>query len=264
MFLSFSDGKIHYSDSGQGSVIVLLHGYLESSEIWQNFAKKLSYGFRVIAMDLPGHGLSDNYSETHSMEFMALALKALLDNEGIKEIFLIGHSMGGYITLAFLDLFPEFLSGYCLFHSHPLADAPETVEKRKKDISTVYEGNRDLMCHESVKKMYAASNLDRLSTALNLSDKIASSLSDTGIIAVLNGMITRSSRLNLVEDGKVPFLWILGALDNYINCEIIQQKVKLPSNAKVVILNNSGHMGFIEEEDQSVNVITEFVRNLTF
>ena len=80
MFLFFRGGKIHYSDSGKGAVIVLLHGYLESSEVWNGFAEKLASKFRVISVDLPGHGLSDIYGETHTMEFMATVVKELLDN----------------------------------------------------------------------------------------------------------------------------------------------------------------------------------------
>ena len=72
---------------------------------------------------------------------------------------------------------------------------------------------------------------------------------DEGIIAVLNGMMARPSRLSVMEEGKVPCLWILGAMDNYIPCDTIQKRVKLPSNARVVVLEKSGHMGFIEEED---------------
>ena len=65
-----------------------------------------------------------------------------------------------------------------------------------------------------------------------------------------------------MEEGKVPCLWILGSIDNYISCYIIQTKVKLPENAKVVVLTKSGHMGFVEEEELSVKVVGDFVREL--
>lgn len=262
MFLSFKDGKIYYTDSGKGSAVVLIHGYLESAGIWKDFSDKLTSGFRVISIDLPGHGQSSVCSEIHSMEFMASALKELLDNAGISKIFLIGHSMGGYVTLAFLELFPEYLSGYCLFHSHPLADSPETIEKRINDISVVLAGKKDLLIPESIRRMYASSNLLKFDSAIQRSIEIASKIPANGITAVLSGMMARPSMTAIVEEGRVPFLWILGALDNYINCEIIQQKVILPANAKVVVLRNSGHMGFIEEEDKSVEEIFQFARKL--
>ncbi|MCX6329155.1 MAG: alpha/beta hydrolase, partial [Bacteroidia bacterium] len=175
----------------------------------------------------------------------------------------IGHSLGGYITLAFTELYPGMLSGYCLFHSQPFADSPETLEKREREISLVKEGNKDLMIPDNIFRMYAASNLQEFSDAFQKSKEIALSIKGEGIIAVLKGMMARPSRLSVMESGKVPCLWILGSMDNYINCKQIQAKVKLPANARVVILRNSGHLGFIEEEEKSMKVITEFIRKCT-
>ena len=134
MFLKYRNGKINYSDTGKGKPIILLHGYLESSEVWNGFADKLSLEFRVIKVDLPGCGNSSIFGDTHDMEFMAGAIKELIIFLELKKVFLTGHSLGGYVTLALLELYPELLSGYCLFHSSPFADTPETIEKRKREI----------------------------------------------------------------------------------------------------------------------------------
>jgi pimeloyl-ACP methyl ester carboxylesterase len=261
-FIVFRSGRIHYSDSGSGSVIVLLHGYLESLEVWNGFAEKLSTKFRVIAVDLPGHGLSDVYGEVHTMEFMAEAVKKILVNLNIKKAFLTGHSLGGYVTLAFLELFPEYLSGYCLFHSQPFPDPPAALKKRKREIEIVKMGKKNLMYPDNVTMMFAASNLDKFPEALQRSKDIASQIPGDEIIAVLNGMMLRPSRLSFMEEGRVPFLWILGTMDNYIPCDLIQSRVNMPSNAEVVILRNSGHIGFIEEEELSVKNVSEFVNGL--
>ena len=109
MFFLYKERRISYTDSGKGAVVVLLHGYLESSEVWNGFNDKLASEFRVISVDLPGHGLSDIYDEVHSMEFMATVIKELLESLGIKKGFITGHSLGGYVALAFLELFPEYL-----------------------------------------------------------------------------------------------------------------------------------------------------------
>lgn len=189
MFFSFNGGKIHYSDHGKGKVIVLLHGYLESSEIWKSFAKKLASTFRVIAIDLPGHGLSDVYGEVHTMEFMASAVKELLDALIIKKVFLTGHSLGGYVTLAFLELFPDYLSGYCLFHSQPFPDPPVALEKRRREIEIVKQGKKNLIYPDNVIQMFATSNIEKFSGPLQRSKDIASEIPGDGIIAVLNGMM---------------------------------------------------------------------------
>lgn len=261
-FFQHGSGKIHYTDRGHGSVVILIHGYLETSEIWGSFAIRLAERLRVIAVDLPGHGKSDIFDTVHTMEFMAALITALMDHLNIEKGFITGHSMGGYVTLALADLFPSRLSGFCLFHSHPFADTPETVIKRKGEIDLVKKGKKDLFFPVSVNKMYATENLNRFHEKVLHSKEVASSIPAKGIIAVLKGMIKRPERLNVVESGKVPSLWLLGGRDNYIDSEAILKRVQIPENAKVIILKHSGHMGFIEEEDLSLKVIAEFINNL--
>ena len=258
-YFDFRNGRIYYRDQGNGKVILLIHGYLETSEIWSSFAGKLARKFRVISVDLPGHGKSNIFGEIHTMEFMATVLRDLIESLGIEKILLTGHSLGGYVTMAFVDLFPEMLTGYCLFHSHPFNDAEEVVVKRKMDIKIVKRGGKDKLIPVSITKMFATPNLQKFSGALQQSIKIATSIPNEGIIAMLKGMMLRPSRLSVMEEGRVNCMWILGIMDNYINCEQIQTKVRLPANAEVCILHSSGHMGFIEEEERSLEIMEEYV-----
>ncbi len=261
-YIYFKGRKVFYSDRGSGDPVVLLHGYLESSEVWKEFAEKLAGSFRVISIDLPGHGSSAVYSGSHTMEFMADAVNEVLTGLNVKKAFMVGHSLGGYVTLAFLELYANILNGYCLFHSHPFADTEETIKKRKREIKIVKMGKKYLMYPDNVSLMFASSNLERFKNELTLLKNIASGLSDEGVIAVLNGMMLRPSRLSVMEAGIVPCLWILGRHDNYIRCESIRTGVVLPPNAKVVILENSGHIGFIEEKDLSAGIVTDFIKGL--
>ena len=263
MFFRYKGKKIHYTDSGVGKAIVLLHGYLESSEIWNGFAEKLASEFRVISIDLPGSGLSDIYGEVHTMEFMAQTVQELIKSLGLKKIFLTGHSLGGYVALAFLEIFHDYLSGYCLFHSQPFPDTPAALEKRRREIEIVKMGKKNLIYPDNVTRMFATSNLETYSSALQRSKDIASQIPGEGIIAVLNGMMMRPSRVSIMEKGRVSCLWILGSMDNYIPYEFIQTMVNLPANARVVVLKNSGLMGFIEEEKLAVKVVSNFVNSIS-
>jgi pimeloyl-ACP methyl ester carboxylesterase len=261
-YVHYKGKKIFYTDEGDGIPVVLVHGYLESGEVWENFSHKLAKKFRVISVDLPGHGGSDMYEATHSMELLAMSVNALLNAIGIQRVFFTGHSLGGYVSLAFLELYPEKLIGYCLFHSHPFADSIEIIQKREREINMVNAGKKFLLYPDNVKRMYADINLEKFSVSLERSKKIASGISAEGIVAVLKGMMARPSRLMIMEKGVVPCLWILGTMDNYIPCEEVRGKVNLPANAELVILRNSGHLGFIEEEDKTVGLITDFVEKL--
>jgi pimeloyl-ACP methyl ester carboxylesterase len=262
-YIHFRGKKIFYSESGRGEVILLIHGYLETSEVWDGLAAKLSDRFRVIAVDLPGHGSSDIYAEIHTMEFMATMLEGLMNTLGIEKSLMVGHSLGGYATLAFVEHFPDRLTGYCLFHSHPFADMPITIQKREREILIVKAGKKFLMYPENIKRMFADSNIIKFHAALERLKKVASIITAEGIIAVLKGMVERPSRLTVMEAGKVPCLWILGSMDNYIPCNTMKERVKLPANAELLILADSGHLGFIEEEDKSAEAITNFIRKQT-
>src|SRR4051812_6939833 len=101
----FRETKVRYSDKGKGRVIVLLHGFLESLEIFDELSAKLSKSFRVISIDLPGHGQTPVLGYIHSMELMAQCVKSVLDSLHLKKYVVVGHSMGGYAALAFAELF---------------------------------------------------------------------------------------------------------------------------------------------------------------
>lgn len=262
MYATIQNRKIFYTDSGKGYPVVLIHGYLESSDAWHGFAEKLSSRFRVIAPDLPGHGRSAVYSETHTMEMMAGIIKDLLESLGLKKVFIAGHSLGGYVTLAFLEKYQQYLSGYCLFHSHPLPDSTETIEKRNNEISIVLSGKKDKMVPDNIEKMFDPANLDKYKAELKRSKAIALEIPGNAIIAVLKGMMKRPSRVKLMEEGRVPCLWILGMNDSYIPYNEIQKKVELPANATIATLKKSGHLGFIEEPEHSADLVTSFVQEL--
>ena len=260
-YFHHSSGKLFYTDHGSGIPVIFVHGYLETSAVWSGFAEDLADRFRVITTDLPGHGKSDILGAVHSMDLMAGVLYDLIVSLHTGTVFMVGHSMGGYVTMAFVDKFPDMLTGYCLFHSHPFADTPEAIAKREMEIKLVRAGNKDKMFPESISKLFARNNLEKFAGAVARSEEIAADIPADGIVAVLKGMMERPSRVKIMEEGKVPCLWILGTHDSHINCDKIQERVKLPSNARVEILKNSGHMGFIEEKEISLDVLTKFIKN---
>lgn len=262
MIIDFEGIKVAYRATGSGRPVVLLHGYLETSEVWEPLTYMLSAEFRVILNDLPGHGDSGVKGEIHTMEFLAGAVRAVLSDAGEDKVLMIGHSLGGYVTLAFAELYPDLLAGYVLFASHPHADTPEAVAKRNREIDVVRAGKKNIMYPANISMMFAEKNLGSMSGELVRSKRIASRIPGEGIIAILNGMISRQSRKALVESGLVPLLWILGRNDLYFSPEKAIRDTRLPHNAEVVILENSGHLGFIEETERSAELISGFARRL--
>ena len=258
----YNGNEVIYNDIGEGDPIVLLHGYLESSRVWFNFARRLATRYRVVTIDFPGHGLSETHSEIHSMEMLAGVVLEVLNARGIDKCLMVGHSLGGYVTLAFLEHHPERVAGYCLFHSHPHADSETTVKSRLREIRAINAGKKNLIYPENITRMFATENLDKFSSALTLLKDMASTAPGRGIVAILNGMIARPSRAEVMANTPIPCLWILGTKDQYIDHNAVTRGLSLPSTTRIVMLEKSGHLGFIEQEDESINQLQAFAEQI--
>jgi len=257
--LSLNKKSITYTDSGKGKTIVLLHGYLESLDIWDAFSAELSKDYRVICFDIPGHGKSEMLDIPQTMEQIAYHIKEALENLGIEKCFLVGHSMGGYLALMFHHLFPERLSGFCLFHSHPFADSVEKRNNRLREMELIKDGKKNLIASVNIPNTYATENLDVFKAEIEKAKNIVTQTPDDGIVANLHAMMTRPDLSESLASSKLPFLFIVGKKDNLIDFENIIPKIMLPENSELIILENTGHMGFIEEKHLSLKAIRNFI-----
>jgi pimeloyl-ACP methyl ester carboxylesterase len=258
--IPFGKTNIQFSDTGSGTVLVLLHGYLESMEIWEDFAAEFSGNYRVICPDLPGHGKSGVVGEVHGMDKLAKSVITILDHCGIDKCFVAGHSMGGYTALAMLEYFPERLLGLCLFHSHPFPDTKQTRQNRCREIVLVNQGRKELISKINIPKAFATESCESFRPEITRATNIAIKTPDAGIIACLKGMMERPSREKVLSETNLPVLVIAGKHDNYIDYETIARSIPLPSNAEFVTLEKSGHIGFIEEKEKSASAISDFIR----
>jgi len=248
-----------FADNGKGNPIVLLHGYLESQEIWYSFAEKLKKnGHRLITLDLPGHGLSGVKGDTHSMEFQAGAVLAVLNDLKIEKCVLVGHSMGGYVALTFAKNFSERLAGLCLFHSTPNPDSDEKRASREREIELVKGGKIELIAKTNISLAFARENHKKLEEQIEEATIIAMETEPDGIIACLRGMQSRPDTNDMLKKLKLPVLLIFGKKDSYIPEEVAQAMAQHFSQHQTVFLENSGHMGFIEEEAKSLELISAF------
>ena len=251
--------KVNFSDKGKGRVVVLLHGFLGSHEIWKNTIENLSKSYRVIAIDLPGHGATPSYGYAHSMDLMAKSVKAVVDFLRLKKYVIVGHSMGGYVGLAFADLFPDNLKGLCLFHSTAYPDTEEKKKDRLRAI-TLVKSNKTVYTKNSIRNLFATKNLKYLTEEISFATKIAKQTSRQGIVAALHGMRDRPGRdiiLGLVE---YPIMMVIGEQDNVLPYEQLLEQSHLIKNSSVVYLEHDGHFGFLESPKQSDKELRKFLR----
>lgn len=256
-FHRFKEAKIRYSDTGKGRVVVLLHGFLESLEIWEELTLILSKRFRVIAIDLPGHGESESIGYVHSMEQMSQCVKSVLTHLRLRKYILAGHSMGGYVALAFAELYSDNLRGLCLFHSTALADTPEKKEGRERAIA-VAKNNRSKFIRELIENLFAQENRKIFKDDIRRVKAIAARTSRRSIIAALEGMKERSNREIILKFAPYPVLFILGKKDTVIPFETMEQQLKLPKKVEVLALGHAAHMGFIENKELTFKALYSF------
>ena len=258
-FMVAAGTALRISDRGkQGPVIVLLHGYLESLEVWEDFTSLLTPHFRVVAIDIPGHGISQVKGEIHTMEFVAEVLKGVLDKLGITRCFVVGHSMGGYVAEAFAAAYPEYLMGLVLFHSTPNPDTEEKKENRRREIELIRAGKKETIATLFAPKGFAEVNRRRLRERIAQQEELISMSEDEGIIALLGGLIQRKDQNEMLRNLAVPQLFIFGRMDEFIPVEAAETIIAAQPQAEVAWLDHSGHMGFIEEPERSAEILTEF------
>lgn len=256
----YNQKLLSYNITGQGTPVVLLHGYLETKELWDNISKELSKQYLVICPDLPGQGDSEPLLG-QTVETMAESIYGLLESLKIEKANVFGHSMGGYITLAFAELFPDKVDKFGLLHSHPFPDSPEKKEQRIQEISLVNRGRREFIIKFAIPGYfatgYAEENPEKLDRALELALKTT----DSGMIACINAMRNRKNRLYVLQDSKVISLWIAGRKDEFLPCSTAIETARELKNTKFYILENSGHVGMVEEFEKTVKILNQFLQN---
>ncbi len=252
---------LHIADSGKGDkCVVLLHGYLESMYVWDDFLPLLTPRVRVITVDIPGHGISTVQGEVHTMEYVADVLRDMLDVLGLEKVTMVGHSMGGYITLAFCAKYAERLEGLVLLSSSPFPDTELKRENRRREIALVKAGKKDALARVAPETGFAPHNRKRLKDYIDDLVECVHVTEDEGIVALLGGMIERVDQNEMLRTTSVKQLFILGKHDAYIPVEAAEEFIALNPQARVAWLENSGHMGFIEEPEECAAALLEFVQ----
>jgi pimeloyl-ACP methyl ester carboxylesterase len=255
----FKNGRIHFTSKGKGRTIVLLHGFLEANEVWFEVQTRLAKSFRVIAIDLPGFGQSDCFGYVHTMELMAQSVKSVLDSLRLKRVVILGHSMGGYVGLAFAELFPEYVRGLGLINSGAYADSEEKKLGRKRAI-TALKANHNVYIHQTIENLFAPKNVKYLKDKVNAVKRIAMKTPTRGIVAALEGMHDRINREIILKFADFPILFIFAELDRVLPYESITEQIKLCQYPHVLFSEYDGHMSFLESPETTIKAMRRFTR----
>ncbi len=261
-FITYQSSKIFYRIIGKGKPVVLLHGFGEDGTIWQNQIEFLKNHFQLIVPDLPGSSKSEMISDM-SIKGMADLIKEIITVEllksplqGAEGAFLIGHSMGGYIALAFAEKYPHLLNGFGLFHSSAFADSEEKKATRLKAINFIKNNSAYEFLQTSIPGLFL--NPENYQPCIDLIEK-AKYFTSEALIQYYQAMIGRPDRTEVLKNFAGPILFIIGEHDKAVPFEQSMQQCHLPGQPHIHILRNSAHMGMWEEEDKVNTILSEFL-----
>lgn len=249
--------KIHYTISGSGPCIVLLHGFAEDCSIWVNQIEKLQDHYEVIAIDLPGFGKSQPINKEHfSLDDIAELIHEFIMQRKLNHFIMIGHSLGGYVAVSYLKKYPEKLLGLGLFHSHIFNDSSEKIAVRIKSIEFIQKNGTLPFLHTSIPGLFK--NHKNFRKEIIKLIESASTLSEATLIGYYYAMMNRLDASEMIQKTNLPILFAIGQYDQTITFKDSFRQLSMPNQAHVFILRSSAHMGMIEEPEKSSYLLKEF------
>jgi len=255
----FKNTKISYTIQGKGMVVVLLHGFLENQLMWDAYVSEFSKKYRVITIDLLGHGQSECLGYVHSMEDQADMVHHVLHELKIRKVILVGHSMGGYVGLAFAELYPDNVKGLVLLNSTSRADSDERKINRDRAILAVKQ-NYSAFVRMSIANLFSEENRERLTDQIEKVKIEALKTPLQGIVASLEGMKIRKDREVILHFATYPILLILGKKDGVL---IYDHNLEQIEGTQVKLISFSdGHMSHIENKKQLIKVLLGFFKSI--
>ncbi len=258
--LVYDHKTITYRVIGKGSPVLLIHGFGEDRNVWKNQVEYLENKFHLIIPDLPGSGESELIDDM-SMEGMADTVHAITLKEKLDPCHVIGHSMGGYVTLAYAEKYPNHLNSMGLFHSTAYADPVEKKAVRRKGIEFIREHGAFEFLKTSIPNLFSPFTKEEKPEMIK--DFIVQQRNFTGdaLVSYYEAMINRPDRTNLLENAHFPVLFIMGNYDNAIPINDCLKQSHLPEKSYIHILRRSGHMGMLEEPETCNRILENFLGN---
>lgn len=248
--------EIHFFEEGTGQPLILIHGFCETARMWTDFADRLSDEFRVICPDLPGIGGSPISGDQITLEEVAVILEEWLEENQIRNPIVIGHSLGGYVALALLELMGTRLKAVGLFHSSAFADAADKKETRNKAIVFLKKNGVDKFVTSFVPPLFPEDRREELAAEIEAAIEDGKRSSLDGLVAFTGAMRDRKDRLEVLKHYSGPKLLIAGTEDGAVKIEASRAQKHVFSQYHE--LEGVGHMGMIEQKDQTLKLVREF------
>jgi pimeloyl-ACP methyl ester carboxylesterase len=254
--------EIAYTDQGKGTPILFVHGYPLSKAMWEPQVKGLSSSFRVITLDLRGHGESEAPLWLYTMDIFADDIRALLDHLSINQVVLAGFSMGGYITFAFYRKYKNRVRALVLADTRPQADTPEGKQGRFKSAQTAFKEGAGPIADAMLPKLLTAQSIQSRPDLVQNVRSIITSTPTTGIAGDLMAMAERPDSVSLLSEINCPTLILVGEQDGLTppaDAKLMAEKIK---KSQIEIIPGAGHLSNLEQPDHFTMAVRKFLESL--
>lgn len=251
---------LHYISAGEGECVLLVHGFCENHSIWADFVPVLSQRYRVIVPDLGGFGQSAHLlPEDVQIDDLALQLKQLLDELGIKECTYIGHSLGGYVGLSLAEYYPQYLDGLALFHSTALADTEAKKRTRNNTTFFVQKNGVKPFAEDFSAMMFFAGRRAALHHQIEYIKESVKNTPENSILQATIALRDRPDRTHILPKLDFPVMYIIGRDDASIPFDSYEKQVFMPKDCTIHVLDQTGHVGMLERPQETQKMVKDFV-----
>ncbi|MDE3251567.1 MAG: alpha/beta hydrolase [Bacteroidota bacterium] len=269
----YLDATISYRIIGEGKPVVLLHGFGETGHIWDEQIAFLKDFCCLLIPDLPGSGASSllrqkakvkiqkegSGSNDILMEDYADCIQALLLHQNIESCIMLGHSMGGYITLAFAEKYPGFLSAFGLIHSTAFADTDEKKKNRERGIALIAEFGAYAFLKNTTPNLFAERFKQKCPEKINKLIEEGKAFTSEALQQYYRAMMLRPDRTHVLKGNPLPVIFVMGTEDIAAPMEDVLKQVSLPNISYIYVLPDTGHMGMWEAADELNRQLLAFI-----
>lgn len=251
---------LHYTQSGNGPHVVMIHGFPNDRTTWHPIMDTLTPHFTITLIDLPGAGLSPQGPLEMTMTYMGKEVLSTIQSLELDNYVLVGHSMGGYTALEVAALSSQGIKGISLVHSLATADNEEKIVARKKSIELILgseEGKQAFlkgMVKNLFEEKFAASNPAIIQTAIDKGNE----LTQHDMAAFYHAIMSRSDKNTLIQQLGFPIQWIIGEADKATPKEVALKECQLAGVSEVDIFKEVGHMSMIEAPEKLAAALSRF------
>lgn len=259
---NYNNKNIAYRSEGEGKAVVLLHGFGEDSNIFNEQIHFLKNYCRLLVPDLPGSGNSEMLDDSIndiSIDDYAECIYALLQQEKIHSCIMLGHSMGGYITLSFAELFPKNLSAFGLIHSTAFADSEEKKQNRLRGIEMMETYGGYSFLKKTIPNLVAQPFKEKYAEKINFLIEEGKQFSNKALQQYYKAMMNRADKTSVLKNNPLPVLFVIGTEDVAAPIKDVLQQTHLPLSSYIHILNNIGHMGMWEATEDLNQYLLQFI-----